>query len=808
MRASLNWLSEYVDLPEVPLEALAERLTVAGLEVERIEPLVAEGAIVARVASVEPHPRAEGLTVCQVETGRDARTVVCGADNVRAGGLFPLALPGARLPEGGLSVATIRGVKSEGMLLSRKELGLEARSAGIWDLPSGLPVGADLAPLIGFPDTVLSLKITSNRPDLLGIVGIAREISALYRTGFREPELGFPETGPDAATLTSVEIEDPRDCPRYVARVIRGVESPPSPLPIQARLLKCGMRPLSLVVDITNYVLLELGHPLHAFDLRKLAEERIVVRRARSGERLRTLDGVERELTPEVLVIADAERPAAVAGVMGGAETEVGAGTRAVLLEAAAFSPTRVRRGSRALGLRTEASLRFERGLSPEMADTASRRCCALLAQHAPAEIARGAVDVYPTPARAPTVALRRRRIAEVLGVEVPPPEVAAGLARLGLSVRDRGESWEVRIPPFRQDLGREIDLIEEVARLYGYDRIPAVAPTTEPRIGAKDPGEAFADRVREILASLGLVESYALGFASAGETEVKLRNPLSQGWDGLRPSLLPGLLATVRGNLEAQAPGVAAFEVGRVFFLQDGALREEDHVGIVLAGRSPQPLSGKRDYGPADLKGILDALLGALRVKGVTLGEIADARLHPYRRAGVYLAAHEPLAAVRPPLSVDREPWTADGSRATDHRSRTPIGWLGELSPSLTADLPGEKRVLALELSLPALRAAARPAEHHAIPRSPASKRDLSLLVLKGVPEGSVRAAILAEPLVESVFLYDLYRGEGLPADHVSLTYEVAFRDPERTLASDEVEGAVERILARLGALGARIRT
>ena len=796
MRAPLRWLSEYVDLPEVPVEALCERLTVAGLEVERVEHLEAEGVVVARVEAVEPHPRADALHVCTVDTGSGAKTVVCGAPNVVPGAVVPLALPGARLPGGTLSEATIRGVRSEGMILSRQELGLEAKSAGIWNLPDGLAPGSDLAPLLELPDTVLVLKITSNRPDLLGILGIAREISALYRTAFREPELRFPEAGPRAGDLTAVEVEDPADCPRYVARVLRGVDGRPSPLSLEARLLKAGMRPRSLVVDGTNYVLLELGHPLHAFDHGRLAEGRIVVRRARPGERIRTLDGVHRELSPEVLVIADARRPVAVAGVMGGEETEVGSGTRDVLLEAAAFSPARVRRGSRALGLRTEASLRFERDLSPETADLASRRLCALLARLAPLEIARGAVDVYPRPVRPHAVSLRKARVAEVLGVEIPSTEVASGLARLGLALEDRGKAWTVTMPPFRRDLGREIDLLEEVARLYGYDRIPAVAPRVVPRVAAKDEREAFADRVREVLAGLGLLEAYTPGLVPAAEAEVLLRNPLAQGWDGLRASLLPGLLGAVRANLEAQAPGVALFEVGRVFLRQGGEVVEEDRVGIVLAGRTGRPLAGKEDYAPAHLKGILDGLLAALRVERVTLGDTDDPRLHPYRRAGVYLHTRRPLPVARGATQP-----TVPGSQAL-------IGWIGELAPSLTAGLPGERRVLFLELSLEPLRAAARAPMHRPLPKAPASKRDLSLLVPESVPEGSVRAAILAEPLVESAFLYDLYQGEGVPPGHVSLTYEVAFRDPDRTLASEEVEAAVGRILARLQPLGARIRT
>lgn len=791
MRASLNWLSEYVDLPGIPTEELAERLTLAGLEAERIETLFAEGVIAARVAAVEPHPHAQSLSVCQVETGRRGHTVVCGAENVVAGGLVPLALPGARLPGGQVAATTIRNVKSEGMILSRQELGLEGKSPGIWNLPPGPLVGEDLAPLLEFPDTVLSLKITSNRPDLLGVFGIAREISALYRTPLREPEVAFPEEGPPVATLAAVEIEDPADCPRYVARLILDVDDRPSPLSVEARLLKAGMRPLSLVVDATNYVLLELGHPLHAFDLHGLAAGRIVVRRAKAGERIRTLDGVDRDLSLEVLVIADEKRPVAVAGVMGGADTEVGPGTQGVLLEAAAFSPVRVRQSSRALGVRTEASLRFERDLSPETADLASRRCCALLSRHAGIRIARGAVDTYPAPAQTRVVALRKGRVEEILGVEVPESDVVDGLSRLGLQLKDGGRRWETKVPPFRRDLTREVDLVEEVARLYGYDRIPALPPRAEPRIGKKDPRETFTDRVREILASLGLLEAYTPSLVPTAGAEVRLRNPLAQGLDGLRASLLPGLLATVRGNLEAQAPGVAVFEVGRVFLRQGGRVCEEDRAGIALAGRPPTPLSGKREYAPSELKGILDAFLAALRIDRVRLGEIGDDRLHPQRRAGVYLA---------PPVP-------ADASRITNHGSRALIGWLGELTPELVADLPGARRVLALELTLPPLRDAACSPEHRPIPRSPASKRDLSLLVPQILAEGGVRDAILAEPLVESAFLYDLYQGAGIPTDHLSLTYEVAFRDPERTLSSDEVDAAVGRILSRLDRVGVRIR-
>ena len=786
MRVPLSWLSEYVDISDLPMGELTERLTLAGLEVEGMRALPpVEGVVVGRVLSISPHPKADRLHVCQVDLGGEERTVVCGAPNLVPEALVPVALPGARLPGGEVREAEIRGVKSSGMILSQAELGLEEKSSGIWNLPAGPRVGEEFAALIGAPDTILDLKIASNRPDLLGIYGIAREVAAIFRRELGPLELSFPEEGPEAEALARVEIEVPHDCPRYIARVILGVPWRESPVWLAARLFKAGMRPLSLMVDVTNYVMLELGHPLHAFDYDRLPGGRIGVRRARPGETIRTLDGVKRALSPEVLLITDGERPIAVAGVMGGEDTEVSPATQRVLLESACFAPARIRRSSRTLGLRTEASHRFERGLAPESAEVASRRVCALLSRLAPVQVARGAVDAYPRPARPKHLTLRKARVTEVLGVGVPEDEVLRDLAAIGVELRDRGDRWEAAVPPWRVDLEREIDLIEEVARLYGYERIPALAPTLPLRAGEKDKREEFCDRVRRIMAGLGLSEVYSFGLVPAGEAEVLLQNPQAQGQEGLRSSLLSGLLGAVRENLEAQTPGIALFEVGRTFHLREGEVVEEDRLGVALAGRPPTPLSGKGGYTPADLKGILEGLLSALRAEGVSLGEIADRRLHPYRRAGIYLT-----------------------SRTTEQGSRKLIGWLGELAGELTRDLPGERRVLALELSLTELAEAVRPPEHRPLPRFPAAFRDLSLLAPEDLPELRVREAILAEELVESCLLYDLYRGKGVPEGYRSLTYEVAFRHPQRTLSSEEVDQVVTRILARLETLGVRLRS
>ncbi len=774
MRVPLRWLGEYVDLPDIPVEELAERLTLAGLEVEGISdygPL--EGVVVGRIASVSPHPNAQRLRVCEVEADGKGYTVVSGAPNLLEGALVPFAIPGARLPDGQtVEAVNLRGVKSQGMILSRQDLCLEEKSTGIWILPPDA-AEADLAGELEFPDTVLTLKITSNRPDLLGVYGIAREIGAIFRVPLRELDLSFPEDR--EAVPVEVTLEDPRDCPRYIARVILGVRNGESPLRLGARISKAGMRPLGFIVDITNYVMLEVGQPLHAFDLVKIPSRRIHVRRARSGERLLTLDGVERALSPEVLLITDGERPIALAGVMGGAETEVDEGTTAVLLEAATFAPARIRRGSRALGLRTEASLRFERHLSPELADIGSRRACHLFSSLGSCRIAKGAADVYPDPVVPRAIHLRLRRVREVLGVEVPEGEIEDGLSRLGIALEREDRGYRATVPTIRVDLLREIDLIEEVARLYGYERIPSSAPVVPLRRGSKDPREAFADEVRSLCAALGLQEAVTPGLVPAAEAAVRLRNPMVAGQEGLRASLRHGLVEVVRENFAAQAEGVAIFEVGRVFLPGEDGVVEEDRLGIALAGRTPVPLSGKETYDLLHLKGILESLFAALGV-GLEIGEADDPWLHPYRRAGIFVG----------------------GKR---------IGWLGELLPEATGEIPGAPRVLMAELSLVPLRGARCPKSYRPLPRYPASKRDLSLLAPDSVPEGRIREAILEEGLVEKAFLYDLYRGPGMPEGHRSLTYELTFRHPEHTLSSEEVEEAVRRILRRLETLNVRLR-
>ncbi len=777
MRVPLSWLSEYVDVHDIDAGELADRLTLAGLEVEEVHRFSsAEGVVVGAVSSVEAHPNADNLTACVVETSSGERKIVCGAPNVGSGQRVFVALPGTRLPGGVVESRSVRGVRSEGMILSRAELGLEAKSEGIWVLPDGLDLEDDGQALLETPDAVLDISVTSNRPDLLGVHGVAREVAALLHRPLREPSADYPEQG-ERADVVRVHIESPDECPRYVARLAHMDGHGASPVWLQSRISKAGMRPLAPVVDITNYVMLELGHPLHAFDYRRLGSSVIGVRRARSEERITTLDGVERELPTEALLITAGDRPVAVAGVMGGQDAEVGEGTSAILLEAACFSPVRVRRSARSLGLRTEASHRFERGLSPEAADRASRRCCALFSELLDARVAAGAADAYPAPATPRRVGLRKGRLEHITGVDVPADEVARVFSALGLSAAQDDGGWQVDVPPERGDLVREIDLIEEVARVYGYHTIPSVPPQVAPMRGTKDPQERFSDLVRRTCVALGLTEVTTASLAPADEAAVLLENPVARGNEGLRKWLLPGLMSVVGHTLDTQTPGAALFEIGRVFSRRENGVMERERLGIALVGRLPFPLSGKLPYGPEHLAGVWQQLLSALRVQGARLVPCEHKWLPPGRRVAVEL----------------------EGSI---------VGWQGEVHPDLCADLPGNYRVQALEVDVQSLRGAREAPVHRPLPRYPVSKRDLSLVGPREVAEQRVREAILAEGLVEGCYLYDLYEGERVGERQRSLTYELSFRHPERTLSSEEVEQAVNRILERLSPLGMSLRS
>lgn len=802
MRVPYRWLTEFVSVPveyEFASE-LAERLTLAGLEVAAIERVgKPEGIVVGKILTVNPHPNADRLKVCEISLGRETVRVVSGAPNLAEGALVPVVRAGGRLPNGqAVEAAVFRGEKSDGMICSRAELGLEEKSPGVWVLEPelGCQIGQDLAQYLEFDDFILVLETKSNRPDALSVLGVAREVSALYDLDLRKPDTAVHESAEEIESLATVEIEDAQGCPRYAARIFSDVRWGPSPLKIQHRLAKGGLRPISNIVDATNYVLLELGHPTHAFDYARLEGHKIIVRRARPGEKIVTLDGVERALSPTDLVIADARKPVAVAGVMGGAASEVSEKTERVLLESAYFDPISVRRTSKSLGLRTEASHRFERDMDPEILITALDRVGTLLQQWGRCSVIQGVIDVRPRKIERRATVLRAARIEKILGIPIPAERAEKILERLEFSVeREGADRWRVGIPSFRREVEREIDLIEEIGRIYGYDKIPAQRPALPLVAGRRERVEELKDRIRKILTGLGVSEAVNFGFVSKEDVEifgdddavVRVRNPMSDESYALRPRLWPGLVHNVQHNAYQQVDGVKLFEVGKVFHREgrDG-VRERLALGVVVAGRALVPLQGREQfYNFYDLKGIAEALLFELGFKNFVFEPSAERALHPTRQAFV---------------------------KAKDDV----LGILGELHPDIARryDLPW--RVYLFEMNLEEiyqrLQTLTTPVwseiQQKVTPKYPASRRDLSLLVAEDVPEAQVRRILESERRVERVFLYDLYRGSQVPQGMKSLTYEITFRDWTKTLSDDEVNEMVARLEARLKAeLGVQIR-
>ncbi len=648
-------------------------------------------------------------------------------------------------------------------------------------------------PMLGFgdvtvdrlgDDAVLDLEIAANRGDLMSVVGVARELAAATRTAIRFPTTDFVEDRVPASELAHVEVAVPELCPRYTARMIVDIRVRTSPEWMARRLEACGVRSINNIVDVTNYVMLEMGQPLHAFDYDRLQGARIVVRRARPGEQLRTLDGIDRRLDTETLVIADAERAVGIAGVIGGGDVEISAATRRVLLEAACFHPASIRRTSKRLGVRTESSARFERGVDPAGVLAASARAIQLMAETAGGRILRGAVDLYPTPGRSRTLELHWSMVARLLGMEVPMDEGVTILRSLGFVVTVRGQTLHVQVPSFRMDVEREEDLIEEVARHYGYDRIPETMPVEATAQGTYAPVVEAEQFVREVMVRAGLTEVLTISLTNPSvldrlrlpeghpwRSAVKIRNPLAEEHTHLRTSLLPELLRVAQVNAGYRIGDVQIFEVGRTFHPTDGAVTERRRLAMLLTGRL---LRGAWNL-PREavlasyfhVKGIVEVLLEELRITGATFGPASFPWLHPGRAAQV----------------------TIDG---------VSIGTLGELHPNVAAAYDLSTAVYLADLDLDALlqRAVFRP-QFAPISRFPSVRRDLAVVVPDTVPAAQVYEVIAAEAgeLLESAELFDLYTGPPIPPGHRNLAYALVFRARDRTLDAQ----AVDMVLARI---------
>ncbi len=802
MKVPLSWLSEYVDVSDLSVQELADKLTFSGVEVEGIEQVGAvldDHFVVGEVLTCEAHPNAERLHVCRVTDGSEELQIVCGAPNCAAGLKVPLAKIGAVVPEGGFAIkrTKLRGVASDGMLCSARELRLSDDHTGLLVLDPACRTGAPLRDVLPPPETVLDLEITWNRPDCLSIIGVARELAAVLRRPLRLPSVVLPECGEPVANDVKVVVEDAAKCPRYTARVLKGLKNGPSPEWMRRRLELCGVRAISLAVDVTNYVMLEYGQPLHAFDYRRLAERTIIVRCARPGEAMKTLDGVERKLDASMLVIADAQEPIAVAGVMGGAGSEIEAGTDHVLLESALFDPASTKFTAAALGLSTESSRRFERGVDPDLADLASRRAASLLAEYGQAIVAKGVIDVDARAHRHGEVTLRFRRAREVIGVDLADDEMIEHLSWLGLATVARdSESAVFRIPSFRLDLTLEADLIEEIARLHGLQAIPDRIPELTAVSMLDDRPFYQRARCRDVLLGLGFSEAMHYSFLSAHELNafdrrdearrVVLPNPVSADYGVLRDSLLPQLIGSLGRNASRQVEQAGLFEIGRVFSVgADGMPCEEERVALGLMGPFGRSAVDRRravsnEESMLWLKGAVEALAAALHA-----GELSFAPCeHP---------AMEPGWAVEVDINGVSAGRMGLVSAALRHQWR------------MTAPMP----VAELRLA-PLLKARAHTGAVKPPPQFPAVRRDIALVAAASVTHADVVSIIRKAGPAEltGIELFDIFTSKEIGKGKRSLGYALEFRSQDRTLTDQEVNEAFATIILALKSeLGVEVR-
>ncbi len=799
MKATLNWLKQYVQFDWSP-EELAARLTMLGLEVEGVQKLGGEfdGIVVAQVITRDKHPNADKLSVCRVNDGRGERMIVCGAQNFQAGDKVPLILPGSTLPAkpGGqpvtIKAGKIRGVESHGMLCSPDELGLPEKIEGLLVLRPDAVVGQPFAEYLGRQDSdvVYDLEITPNRPDWNSVIGIAREISALTGQPLRLPEIKIApaqQAGQATDTMLAVRIQEPELCCRYTARIVRGVKVGPSPDWLRSMLEKAGLRSINNVVDVTNYVMLETGQPLHAFDYHLLGGQpalpAIVVRRAAEGEKFITLDGKERALTDKMLLIADETKAVALAGIMGGQNSEIHADTADVLIESACFQPQNIRATSKKLELRTDSSYRFERGADPGICDWASRRAAQLILETAGGLLLDPAIDAYPAPQRPKEISLRCEKTNELLGVDIAPEAQIQFLQRLGLeSINPAAPTF--LIPTFRVDLKREADLIEEIGRLYGVDKIPATPPRGAIGANAFDTVYDQIAEARRLLAGLGLFEAQGQTLISAAAAAslsadagqvAALQHPLSGDMNVLRPSLLPGLLESLRHNISRKNGDVALFEIGRVFLQREGKITEERRLGLALTGRrNPLFWSGaERDvkYDIYDLKGALEEFFEQFGLRGVSWTRREPPGPFFLESAGAQLG-------------------------------KLGLGEMGQLAPALQKRCDLRDGVFLAELNLDVILARRVPSRSFKpLPAQPAIRRDVAMLLPEAVLFDAVQNMVKqAKPAnLEKMELFDVFRGSNVPAGQKSLACAFTYRHAERTLTDAEVNAAHEKVVAQL---------
>ncbi len=788
MKVSFQWLKDYIEFSLTPSE-LAERLTHMGLEVEKLsewQPSF-KGVVSAKIVSLRRHPQSDHLTVCTVHDGRRNYSVVCGAPNLKGDERVAFALEGSTLPvTGKISRESFQGVLSEGMLCSEKELNLSENAEGIMILDSNMPLGVSLEEALGLQDWILEINITPNRSDCLCMMGIAREISALTGQPLRTPSPEEEDGKTGEAGGTTVTLERPDLCPRYVAQILYGVKIAPSPFWMRRRLEVVDVRSINNIVDVTNYVMLEMGQPLHAFDLERLAEGRIVVRTAAPGEKFTTLDGIERILPEEALMICDDQKPVALAGIMGGLNSEIQMASRNILLESAYFDPMGIRRTSKRIGLSTKASLRFERGIDPNGSLRAAKRAAALMVELAGGTMDREAVDNYPRKIEPSSIFLRGPRVNRILGTKLPPEKIQGYLQKFHLQVEAKNvDTFQIVVPTHRVDLKREIDLIEEIARLHGYHRIPVTLPSGTVSAEKKTKMQRAAVRAKNLLTACGFWEIINYSFISPKALQdlhlfppdkrakaLRIHNPLSEEQSVMRTTLIPGLLQVARYNAYRQNFDLKLFEMGRVFFpREDQELPEEVEVlsGLLSGFREEESWSRPKalcDF--FDLKGALETLLGGMGVSGYRFQTLAnESFLHPGKACQLEVNGAE-------------------------------LGRMGELHPEVRKNWELDPLVFLFEMNFQAL---VESMEEHRLfkplGRFPAIIRDLALVVDEEISAGELLQTLWEADngLIAEIKLFDLYQGKPIPPGKKSLAFRLKYQAGDRTLTDREVNQLHQKV-------------
>ncbi len=780
MKLSLNWLKELVDLPEISTSEIVHLLTMSGLEVEEVidQNEIYRNFVVGYVKEKKKHPNADKLSVCTISTGQQDYQVICGAPNVDAGQKVVFARAGAIVPKGNfkISKAKIRGIESNGMICSEAELQISDSHEGIMVLENSVQEGSPLSEALHLNDTILEIAITPNRPDALSHIGVARDLAAIFKGEVKKPSLGFEENEDEASDAAAIEIIDTKNCPRYSSRIIKGVIIKESPDWLRKRLKNIGLRPINNIVDVTNYVMFETGQPLHAFDLENLAGHKIVVQSTDRETSFTTLDSKERKLTPGTLMICDGEKPVAIAGVMGGENSEVTSSTKNILIESAYFNPTSIRNTSKALGLSTDASYRFERSTDPNGTIYAAERAAQLIAQLAGGEILRGVLDVYPEPVEAAEVRLRFERVDKILGYKVEKDAVTEILEKLGMNIiLSTEDELRIAVPTFRPDIQREIDLIEEIARIHGYDNIPTVAKISI-TLGEKEDESGFTDRVKETAVELGFHEMINNPLqnektASLTGKPVNILNPQSVDMAYLRTSLLTGALQTVAANLNVGEKDLQLFEVGNIFRLKTekkiadfSDFDENEYVIFVISGKARRKTwySEEENYDLYDLKGFIRSFTSKF--------SLDNALQYSYN--------HE------------RNPYyTAKFSLSSNNDE---IGYGGLVDGKLLKYFDISQDIYCFEINLQKLSKLTVPDRKYSeLLRFPKVLRDFAFIFDKSVTYQQVSDFILEEStgLLKSVSLFDLFESDTLGENKKSMAFTLEFFDKQQTLTDEEVE-------------------